>query len=161
VRDWLKRRLLTAGEGEFAALAAGEAGRRIQWGQEMLGACGWHAAGFIPPAWLAGEGTRQALRSTSFVYMSSYLKLLRLGDGVLIDAPCITVSARSAWRRAASKLWLSAVEAATANAPLLRIALHPTDAQHQGVLTVWRELIGRLLADRTAVTKRQAVLEHA
>jgi predicted deacetylase len=161
VRSWVQRRVLTAGEGEFAALSAGEAASRIQQGQNLLKACGWRATGFIPPAWLAGEGTRQALRKSPFVYTSSQFTLSRLADGLVIDAPCVTVSARSSWRRAASKLWLNAIETATAGTPLLRIAMHPVDAEHEDVRKQWRELIARLLARRTALTKHQAVTEHA
>ena len=161
IHSWIQRRLLTAGEGEFAALSADEASSRIQKGRELLAACGWQTFGFIPPAWLTGEGTRQALRYSSMVYSSSHFALLRLADNKVIDAPCITVSARSAWRRAASKLWLNAVETATAGAPLLRIAMHPVDAQHHDIKKRWLELIARLLASRTALTKLAAVTDCA
>jgi hypothetical protein len=161
LHGWIQRRVLTAGEGEFAALSAHEASSRIQQGRDLLAACGWETFGFIPPAWLAGAGTREALRYSSMVYTSSYFGLLRLADGAVIDAPCITVSARSPWRRMASKLWLTAVETATARTPLLRVAMHPVDAQHHEIRKRWLELISRLLAGRTAVTKLQAVTDCA
>jgi predicted deacetylase len=157
----MQRHVLTAGEGEFAALSADEAGLRIQRGLALFMDCGWQARGFIPPAWLAGEGTVHALRQSSMVYMSSHLTLVRIADNAVIDAPCITVSARSAWRRFASKLWVNAIEHATASAPLVRIALHPVDAQYPDIAARWRELAARLLASRTALTKQQAVSEFA
>jgi len=155
--DWLRRRMLTAGEGEFAALPLAEAEFRIRRGLDMLQACGWQAAGFIPPAWLAGRGTRAALERSSLAYTSSHWELLRLRDGARIAAPCITVSARSAWRRAASRLWVRTMREATAGVPLLRIALHPADARHPDVALRWQELIARLLESRTPMTKADAV----
>lgn len=155
--SWLARHVLTAGEGEFAALVAPEATARLERGCAMLAKCGWYAAGFIPPAWLTSDGALEALAHSSFTYTSSQLALMRLADRTTVDAPCITVSARSAWRRGASKLWLRAAERATASAPLVRVALHPVDAAHEDIARCWRELIARLLASRTAVTKSQAV----
>lgn len=158
--SWLRRRLLTAAEGEFAALTVGEAEARIVRGRSQLEACGWQISGFVPPAWLAGPGTRAALRRSSFSYTSSRLGLLRLADGVRISAPCITTSARSPWRRFASRAWLQTMAVACAQAPLLRVALHPADASNPVLVAQWRRLIERLLGDRTALTKGQAVARY-
>ncbi|HEY6943202.1 DUF2334 domain-containing protein, partial [Dokdonella sp.] len=62
--DRLRRRVLTAGEGEFAALDEGEALARIDAGLERFSRCGWAARGFVAPAWLRGAGTRAALART-------------------------------------------------------------------------------------------------
>jgi len=154
---WLRRRLLTDGEGEFAALTTEEAAARIARGRATLEACGWHVAGFVPPAWLAGEAAGMAIRRCSLGYTSSRFGLTRLSDGASISAPCITASARSPWRRLGSRLWLAAMEAATAQAPLLRVALHPADARDPGILRRWARLIERLLLQRRPLTKHQAL----
>ena len=154
---WLQRRVLTGGEGEFAALTVEEASSRIREGRAQLEACGWSVSGFVPPAWLAGAGAREAIRRSSLTYTSSHLSLIRLADGVRIGAPCITASARSPWRRLGSRLWLSAMEAATAGAPLLRVALHPSDARHPEITAQWMRLIEHVLGTRTTLTKSQAV----
>lgn len=154
---WLQRRMLTEREGEFAALSCTEAQARIERGQAMLADCGWDVAGFVPPAWLAGEGTREALRRSSLSYTSSHFALQRLADGARINAPCITASARTAWRRLGSRAWFVAMSVATSKMPLLRVALHPADAQHPGLVNQWQRLIKHLLADRTALTKWEAV----
>jgi predicted deacetylase len=158
VAAWLQRRLLTAGEGEFAALTCGEAAARIAQGAQVLRDCGWQPRGFIPPAWLAGAGAREALARSGLEYCSSHGALLRLADGARIAAPCITASARSAWRRGASAAWLKIAAVQCAHAPLLRIALHPADARSPALLAHWRELVTRLIATRAPVTKHQAVL---
>ena len=121
----------------------------------------WRSFGIGRVGERKGGGSRHVLRYSSSADSSSHFALLRLGDGKVIVAPCITVSARSAWRRGASRLWLNAIEAATAGVPLLRIAMHPVDAQHDDIRTRWLELIRRLLGGRTALTKLAAVTDCA
>src|SRR3569833_1107769 len=59
--DWLQRRVYTAGEGEFAALAAADAHHRLLRGWDMLTRrLHWPIAGFVAPAWLLGPGARAA-----------------------------------------------------------------------------------------------------
>lgn len=157
VSTWLQRRVLTDREGEFAALSATEAASRIERGRALLADCGWDVAGFVPPAWLASEGTRAALRRSSLSYTSSHLTFERLADGAVIRAPCISASARTAWRRSISRAWFVAMASANAETPLLRVALHPIDAHYPAMVKQWYDLIERLLADRTALTKRQAL----
>lgn len=154
---WLQRRVLTAGEGEFAALPAAEAQYRIERGRALLARLGWDVCGFVPPAWLAGAGTWQALRGSALCYTSSHHALVRLADGARIGAPCLTASTRSAWRRLTSHGWLAAMEAATMNTPLLRVGLHPADARHSAVMAHWQRLLAKLLAERETLTKSRAM----
>ncbi|MDA8248050.1 MAG: polysaccharide deacetylase family protein [Rhodospirillales bacterium] len=155
---WLQRRILTDGEGEFAALTQVQAADRITRGLAQLeDGCGWQVSGFVPPAWLASVGARAAIRRSSLLYTSTRSGLLRLTDAVRIGAPCLTASTRSPLRRCTSRLWLESLAAATAKTPLLRIALHPADAGHVEVTNFWARLIERLLEQRSTLTKRQAV----
>ena len=154
---WLRRRILTAGEGEFAALDRDAAACRIHDGQHMLTRVGWNIAGFVPPAWLASGGTCEALCTTTLRYTSTHTALITLPDRRRIAAPCLTASTRSAWRRASSRLYLSTMSSLWARSPLLRIGLHPDDALHPEIMACWRKLIGTLLRDRIALTKSQAV----
>ena len=156
---WLRRRVLTAGEGEFAELDATQAWTRIRAGLGLLRAQGWTVDGFVPPAWLAGPGTREALCGAGLRWTSTHAALIAL-DGARrqrIAAPCLTASPRSAWRRAASRAFLRAGLRATANAPLVRVGLHPADADHADLVACWRELLGELLHRREAMTKSAAV----
>jgi predicted deacetylase len=157
VRDWLRRRVLTAGEGEFSALPRDEAARRIRRGLHELGDLFGAVRGFGAPAWLSSEGTWAALRASPLRYASTRSALVVLDGMRRVTAPAITVSARSRWRRSASKFWLRALCRITASQPVLRIALHPVDAQHADVLDDWRMALHALLDQRTAVTKSQAV----
>jgi len=156
---WLRRRVLTAGEGEFAALDADTAESRLHAGLDLLRRQGWAVDGFVPPAWLASAATRRALQRTDLRWTSTHTALLALdrGSEQRIAAPCLTASPRSRWRRAASRVFLHAGLRLTARAPLVRVGLHPADADHDELLACWREVLTALLAVRRAATKSQAI----
>jgi predicted deacetylase len=154
---WLRRRVLTAGEGEFAALDRETARARIDRGLELFERLGWPVEGFVAPAWLASAGTRAALAHFSLRYTSTHTHLIDLRDDTQHAAPCLTASPRSAWRRAASKLWLGVARTFTAQMPLIRIGLHPADARHADIVARWRVLLERVLETRAALTKSQAL----
>lgn len=154
---WLRRRVLTAGEGEFAALDGAEAGRRIELGRASLARLGWDFGGFVPPAWLASAGTREALKRSGLRYTSTHHTLVPLPDGERVAAPCLTVSSRSAWRRMASRAWIAALQSASARAPLLRVGLHPADVRCRATMAAWEKLLAQLLADREPLTKSEAM----
>lgn len=156
---WWRRRVLTAGEGEFSTLSTEEAYARIARGLEMFERLHWHVAGFVPPAWLSSTGTFAALRRFSLRYTSTHTRLIDLLSGERYQSPCLTASPRSAWRRATSKIWLASMEGLTAQAPLIRVALHPADALHADILESWHGLLTRLLRMRRALTKSQALDE--
>jgi predicted deacetylase len=155
--DWLRRRVLTAGEGEFAALTRADAASRIAAGLALFGRLGWHARGFVAPAWLLGAEARAALDGTSLHYTSSHTHLEICAQQRRVRAPVISASVRSAWRRWSSKRWLAFARRASANAPLLRVALHPADAAHADVLDAWRRLLRSVLDTRVALTKSAAL----
>ncbi len=157
---WLRRRILTAGEGEFSTLDRDAAACRIDDGQHMLTRVGWNIAGFVPPAWLGSRGTYEALCATTLRYTSTHTALITLPDQRRIAAPCLTASTRSAWRRSVSRIWLRTMSSLWAASPLLRIGLHPDDALHPEIMMCWRKLIGTLLHDRIALTKSQAVAHY-
>jgi predicted deacetylase len=148
---WFERRVLTAGEGEFAALTCAAAESRIASGLALLVTVGLAPTGFVAPAWLMSPGTRRALRTSGLAYACSRDALLPLPDGPPVVAPSLVWSARSAWRRRASLVWNRARLVRCARAPLLRVALHPADAEHPQVLRAWTELMGRLADSRVAV----------
>lgn len=155
--DWLRRRVLTAGEGEFAALSVDLAEARLRRGRDLFARLDWPVEGFVAPAWLAGAGAHEAMRRVGLRWTSTHTALVDLDDERRIAAPCLTASPRSRWRRAASGAWLRAGARLVARAPLLRIGLHPADAAHPQLVAVWRELLTRLLGERELLTKTQAL----
>lgn len=156
---WSRRRVLTCGEGEFAALTQVEAERRIERGRLELAELFGPVRGFVAPAWLTGAAAWQALSASPLAYAATRSTLVELPDLHATAAPAITVSARSPWRRVASRIWLRAMREATARSPLLRVALHPTDAHHPRVLDDWRRALRRLLAEREPMTVARALAQ--
>jgi uncharacterized protein len=155
--DWLRRRLLTDAEGEFAALSQPEAERRLCDGWNELSELFSPLRGFVAPAWLNGPGTWSALRASPFRYAATRDALFIVADMRRVAAPAITVSSRSRWRRVASRIWLRALCRATAGLPLVRVALHPADAEYPDVIDDWRRMLRVLLERREPVTKTQAL----
>lgn len=154
---WLRRRVLTAREGEFAALASDEAAARLERGRRLFSALGWPTAGFVPPAWLLGPGQRDLLRAAGFAWTSTRSSLIDLVGGREIRAPTMTCSVRSSARRFASCSWLGIGPRLYAGQGLLRIALHPADARHPGITAAWSRLLAQLLRERSPILEGTAV----
>ncbi len=159
--DWLRRRMLTAGEGEFAALDSAAVALRVADGCARFSRLGFAIDGCVPPAWLASAGARQALRASGLRWTSSRGALHDLVEDRILPAPCLTASPRSAWRRSISRVWLRSLLRATRASPLLRVGLHPDDALYPSLRATWRSVLQELLAARTALTKPQAVAASA
>ena len=104
--DWLRRRIYTAGEGEFWALSRDEAAERLLLGQRWFAANRWPLAGFVPPAWLLGPEGWLALRAfPAFSYVTTFTHVHALHAGLSVRAPCLTFSTRAPWRRTLSRAW--------------------------------------------------------
>ncbi|HXQ30485.1 MAG TPA: polysaccharide deacetylase family protein [Steroidobacteraceae bacterium] len=150
--DWGRRRLYTAGEGEFGALGVDASLARIRAGRDMLAAMGLTPHGFVAPAWLLGPGAWQALRASGLGYTCTRDVLVPLADTLLaagpVAAPSLVYSARSSLRRALSRRWNARRLRSLSDAPRVRAALHPADARHPDVLGHWRELLEELSATR-------------
>ena len=157
--DRLRRRSYTRGEGEFWALSPDEAALRLQAGIDWFERNGWPLHGFVAPAWLLGPGAWQALRATELRYTSTLRHVYLLPQGQRITSQSLVYSTSSAWRRASSVAWAGIVAATLRSNPLLRIELHPRDADHAAVRRSWQHRLERALAGRTAMTVSQ-LTEH-
>jgi predicted deacetylase len=158
--DLLRRRVYTAGEGEFSALARDEALRRIELGLAWFAARGWPVSGFVAPAWLMSSAARAALYDTALDYASTRAELLLLPSREALMAPSLVYSTRSAWRRRASLQFNRVLAAVNQHRELLRLALHPADAQHGEVRASWQELLRAALSTRSVRTEGALVAER-
>ncbi|WP_223511821.1 DUF2334 domain-containing protein [Pseudomonas sp. GL-B-19] len=160
-RDWFMRRIYTH-EGEFYRLSQHAALARLRAGIEVFERYNWPLEGFVAPAWLMSEGTRQALRQLPLRYTSDSQHLYRLPDFTPIDAPGLVWSARSAWRRGLSKLLSDQREQHWQHAPVIRLGLHPVDMRHAFSRNYWLQTLKRLLDEgRVSMTKSQwLALQH-
>ncbi|WP_130887869.1 polysaccharide deacetylase family protein [Pseudomonas sp. Sample_21] len=152
-RDWFMRRVYTH-EGEFYRLSREAALNRLHAGLDMFQRYDWPVQGFVAPAWLMSDGTRQALRELPLSYTSDPQHLYRLPDFSSIDAPGLVWSARSAWRRGLSKIVSDQREQRWREASVIRLGLHPVDMRHRFSRDYWLHTLQRLLAEgRVPLTK--------
>ncbi|MEL1089902.1 polysaccharide deacetylase family protein [Pseudomonas sp. OB66] len=152
-RDWFMRRVYTH-EGEFYRLSREAALARLHAGLEMFQRYDWPVQGFVAPAWLMSDGTRQALRELPLSYTSDPQHLYRLPDFSAINAPGLVWSARSAWRRGLSKIVSDQREQRWREASVIRLGLHPVDMRHRFSRDYWLHTLQRLLAEgRVPLTK--------
>lgn len=160
-RDWFMRRIYTH-EGEFYQLSREAALARLRSGIDLFRRYDWPLQGFVAPAWLMSDGTRQALRQLPLSYTSGPQHLYRLPDFTAIDAPGLVWSARSAWRRGVSKLVSDQNEQRWRQAPVIRLGVHPVDMRHDFSRRYWLNTLERLLGQgRVPMTKSHwLTLQH-
>lgn len=147
------RSVYTTREGEFAALQADEARRRIELGLGWFCQRGWRPAGFVAPAWLLGTGAWDALREYRFAYTTTYRHFHVLPRGRVLLSPALVYAARNRAGRFFSPPAATALALALRYAALVRVALHPRDALHPALVRHAQQLVARLLEDRVAMTK--------
>ncbi len=149
----LVRSVYTQREGEFAGIGAREAGRRIALGLRWFAERGWPVEGFVAPAWLLGKQAWQALDETPFIYTTTYSRFHLLKPARALLAPALVYAARNRTGRVLSPPLAALMARACVRAPLLRLALHPRDADHPALLLHAQRLIEGQLATRVAMTK--------
>ena len=157
LRDALRRRIYTAGEGEFAALGREDARERMMRGAAWCRSLGLDIAGFIAPAWLMSAGAWAAARDCGFAYTTTLGGIHALRTNRRVAAPTLTWSTRSRWRRIASRGWNGALARTTRSVSVLRIGLHPADAHHPEIVDQIGRLLPLVARGRLVVTKCEAV----
>jgi len=128
--DRFRAKHMTAGEGEFLGLTRDEAARRMTEGRKLIeDIIGRPVAGFIAPAWLYGDGAREALRENGFAIAEDHMRVWSpaTGDRVLARGPVITWASRSKGRIASSLLAAWALRRVLKGASVVRVAVHPGD----------------------------------
>ena len=151
--DQLRRSHYTRGEGEFWALSREEATARIDAGVAWFAKNRWPLAGFVAPAWLMGPGAWAALTARRrFEYTATLRQLVHLPGRQVVDSQSVVYSSSSSWRRSTSLAWNACVARAERGNPLLRIELHPRDADFSDIRRSWQGILERALRDRKACT---------
>jgi predicted deacetylase len=150
--DALRRSHYTRGEGEFWALSREEALARIDVGIAWFAERGWPLAGFVAPAWLLGPGARAAVVERPFEYTATLRQLIQLPTQAALTSQSVVYSTSSAWRRRLSLVWNAGVDVAQRNNPVLRLELHPRDADFAPVRRSWQAILARALHHRRPAT---------
>jgi len=132
--DRVRARFMTASEGEFLGLSSAEASARINDGRALIeGVIGRPIDGFVAPAWLYGDGAREALQQAGIPLAEDHLRVWSPKTGAeLAWGPVITWASRTRMRLLSSL----AAAAALRHAPLevLRIGVHPPDVRHPALV---------------------------
>jgi hypothetical protein len=152
ILDHLRRHHVTRGEGEFSDLSLTEAMRRLTAGVRWFGRLGLDLRGFVAPAWLIGPGTWEALRWFDLSYTCTLTRIVLLPERHSLRSQSLVYSASSPWRRQASLAWTPALAALQRRNPVLRLELHPHDADHAAIRRSWQRLLASHLRDRRATT---------
>ncbi len=161
-RNWFdhaKRRIYTDGEGEFCDLSAHEAGLRLEAGLRWFERHGWPLSGFVAPAWLLSPGSWQALQASTLRYTTTLSAVHALPQRQQLKSSAMVFSTRSRWRRAASVPRNQWVSLWWRDQPLVRLELHPRDADHSAIRRLWTAKLVTLLQERQALTLADAVDE--
>ncbi len=147
--DFLKRKLLTAGEGEFLALDADSQRRKVEAGRAAFRAClGRDPAGFVAPAWLFNQQLPGVLKEQGFRFTEDQRRMYRVDTGARMDSPVITWATRTWLRKYGSLAVCPLLQRLWSSAPVLRIAMHPFDFDHRETVASIRAVLGRALRER-------------
>ncbi len=132
--DGMKRRLLTAGEGEFLTLDAGMQRQRLKAGLEEFSHClhGAKPEGFVPPAWLFKPPVLlPLLKELELPYTEDHHHIYNVNRGTAFPAPVITWATRTLLRKYGSLVVCPLRAQWFHNAEIVRVALHPHDFDHR------------------------------
>ncbi|MBW8888224.1 MAG: polysaccharide deacetylase family protein [Fibrobacteres bacterium] len=147
--DFLKRKLLTAGEGEFLALDAEAQRRKLEAGREAFRTClGKDPVGFVAPAWLFNAHLPGALKDQGFRFTEDQRRMYRVDTGASLKSPVITWATRTWLRKYGSLVVCPLLLRLWSQAPVLRVAMHPFDFDHPATVGNIRSVLAAAMRDR-------------
>jgi predicted deacetylase len=119
--------LLGRGCQEFWELPYEEAFQRLIHGKSILTKSGFHATGFVAPAWMMSEGTLDALRDTGFQYTNNHTHLINTQTGAKKFVVVTSQRPRSLLSRPGVAVTNGIAKYVESQGKPLRIAIHPAD----------------------------------
>ncbi len=149
LNDELRAAGRTAREGECLTLDAPELEALVARGRARLGALGFEALGFVPPAWLMRAEARPGIYAAG-ARLTEDAAAIYLASGRRIATPALRWSARTPFRARASVLVAGWRWRRNRRTMIMRIALHPGDLNHPAVARSVMHEVKRWAADRGA-----------
>lgn len=127
-QSW-KARYLTAGEGEFLGAEYAEATRLLTDGRNAVeDVIGRPVAGFVAPAWLYSEATKQAIVDLGFPLAEDHFRVWEPhSKAVLTRGPVVTYASRTPMRLLSSLIWSRVAGVVLKPSPVVRVGIHPHD----------------------------------
>lgn len=144
-----RRRLLTAGEGEFLALDAEVQRAKLTSGRAAFRQClDYEPSGFVAPAWLFNSRLFAILEEMGFRCTEDRHRIFELREGRSVRSPVITWATRTALLKYGSIVMAPVLGQLWKTAEVLRIAIHPFDMDHDQTVSSIRRLLDGALQDR-------------
>lgn len=149
----LRGTALTAGEGEFLGLDREAARARIVAGARVLADhLGAAPLGFVAPAWLYSDATREVLRELGYAVAEDHWRVWSpVQDAVLARGPVIAYASRTRLRAAASIAWSRAATLALDRQAIVRLAIHPHDLDVPALARELDRALAVLTRERAAI----------
>jgi predicted deacetylase len=85
-------------------------------------------------------------------YTCTLRHVVLLPERRVLSSQAIVYSSSNAWRRQASLVWAAMTAASQRPNPLMRLELHPHDADHPAIRRSWQRMLERELDGRGAFT---------
>ncbi|WP_249341038.1 MULTISPECIES: polysaccharide deacetylase family protein [unclassified Sphingomonas] len=144
-QDRVKASRMTAGEGEFLGLDAGEAERRIHAGRTLIeDIIGRPIAGFIAPAWLYGNGAHAAMKTLGIPLAEDHMRVWAPETGrIFVNSPVITWATRTR-ARMLSSLAVASVARVIPLPRIVRVGVHPGDVTVPATLSSIRRTVAKI-----------------
>jgi uncharacterized protein len=139
----------TAAEGEFLTLDALAAGERLGRGLSLFHQLGLRPTGFVPPAWLAREGTFTAAATAGLAFSEDDRSIRLLQSSRQVASPVVRWSGRTQLRAYASVGVAHVRTALQRRARYARLALHPGDLEHPATARSLARTLDRWLQDNS------------
>jgi predicted deacetylase len=159
--DWWARTFMTDGEGEFLALHGRALDNRLRAGIDAFTACfGMRPTGFVAPAWLYNDDLLPALARARVRITESHFHVFDLNASRALPSPVVTWASRSLLHRQAARTMAAATRRLCQRAPLLRVALHPSDFDHAPIVDSICRTIDAVRAGRRVITYSAIMTPH-
>jgi uncharacterized protein len=147
--DAFKRRFLTAGEGEFLALDPDAQRRKLTAGLEVFRKClQSDPVGFVAPAWLFNAALLPLLKDLGFRYTEDHRRIYKVDAGFSLESPVITWATRTFLRKYGSLVVCPTLARLWSKVPVLRVAMHPFDFDHESTVANIRSVLKRVISGR-------------
>lgn len=137
--------VMTRGCNEFHTASKTEALRRMRLGADALEQYGFAPIGFVPPGWLASDGTIKAAQEMGFSYLTTRTRLINLQKNTVIEIPAWSHRPNSTLTFLGVAWWKLGTLTRSLIHHDLRLALHPGDITDKKLMAVSEDCIRRLL----------------
>ena len=152
-----KAAYMTKNEGEFLSLKTAAARERLIKGREILERVLRRPInGFVAPAWLYSDATKEVLAELGFLTAEDHLRVWSPAkQRQLAFSPVVSYASRTPARVASSLLWSRAATTMLAPFDIVRLALHPHDLDVSSLEIEFERVLHRWLMERQPVRYRE------